>query len=323
MINHQNEKIPQNKVLITAIGTLTATCIINALKDMEDLYLIGADINEKENIVSSRDVREYYVFPPAVGDDEGYYRYLKDFCVDHAIRYVFCVIDEEVLNLSRHHNEFTALGIHICVPAVETVELCHFKDRFNKWMEENFSEYAIRSYQTIRDVEKYPVFVKPVEGRASIGCYKVESENELRRFASAETIIQEYVQGRILVADVFRNDTTGQYGCVQREELLRNGNGCGIAVRMVADARVSAFCRDFAEKISLNGVVNIEFFVTNSYVKVIEVNPRFSAGSTYTCMCGLNLAQNALMIAQGLKCAEVPLNYINRRFARRYETYEM
>lgn len=322
-MNYRPDSQPKTSVLVTAIGTLTATCILKALKGMENLYLIGTDINERENIVSSMDVMEYYVFPSVIDDTESYYQYFRQFCVLHSIQYAFCVIDEEVLLLSDHRAELELLGVRVCIPNADAVRLCHFKDVFSRWMEQNYREYAIRSYRGIQDIRQYPVFIKPIEGRASIGCRRVETQDELLAFLDKDMLIQEYIQGRVIVADVFRSHTTGQYGCLLREELLRNGNGCGIAVVMIEDKRVSDFCESFAERICLNGVINIEFFVTDTYVKVIEVNPRFSAGTIYTCMSGLNIVKNALLIAQGLECEPVPEGYIGKRFARRYETYEM
>ena len=58
-------------------------------------------------------------------------------------------------------------------------------------------KYCIKRYENITDVnnDNFPIFIKPVEGRASIGCRKIENMEELWKYASVwdNYIAQEYV----------------------------------------------------------------------------------------------------------------------------------
>ena len=56
--------------------------------------------------------------------------------------------------------------------------------------------------------------------------------------------------------------------------------------------------------------------------KIIEINPRLPAGTSYSCLAGCNTVLNLLHIAKGLPLIESNIK-IGARFARRYETYEM
>ena len=109
---------------------------------------------------------------------------------------------------------------------------------------------------------------------------------------------------------------------VQRWELLRNSNGCGIAVEIFENDDLTAICDKLMEKLDLNGVCNMEFFEIDSGYKIIEINPRFSAGTTYSCMAGVNTVMNAVAIADGRHC-EFGNIAVGAHFAERYEAYLM
>ena len=107
----------------------------------------------------------------------------------------------------------------------------------------------------------------------------------------------------------------------QRIETLRNKSGCGIAVEIIDDPKLREICCELAEKLNLNGVVNAEFFKNGTDYKIIEVNPRFSAGTSYSCRAGLNTVLDAFKIANAEPVCGDRLR-IGMKLARRYETYE-
>ena len=76
------------------------------------------------------------------------------------------------------------------------------------------------------------------------------------------------------------------------------------------------------ETLDLNGVANIEFFATQNGYRIIEINPRLSAGAVYTCMAGLNMVTNAMRIADEEEC-ELGDLAIGAHFAERYEAYRL
>ena len=59
-------------VLVTAIGTAASTTIVSQLKKSGDYYIIGGDIFRKDQVVTAKDVDEFYTFPPAIRDLEAY-----------------------------------------------------------------------------------------------------------------------------------------------------------------------------------------------------------------------------------------------------------
>lgn len=314
-------------VLITAIGTVTATAIVKELKKTDQFYLIGADINQQNEIATSLDVDEYHVFPP-VADADVYLEFVLDFCKKHKVNFYYAVLDKEVVNISANRNKFTEIGTKLCVVNYEFAKICHFKNEFSDWVQINAPELAITTY-TYDEItsDKFPIFVKPVEGVASSGCRCIYSMDEFhssvtREQVNTKVLVQEYVSGDNITVDLIRNRQTGQKTQIQRKELLRNANGCGIAVEIIEDSKLTEICDFLMEKLDLNGVANAEFFFSNGDYKIIEINPRFSAGSLYSCMAGVNTVINACRIAEGKPCVFGDI-LVGKNFAERYEVYQM
>lgn len=313
-------------ILITALGTITATSIVQELeKDREKYYIIGADINPANQIATSKDVDEFYVFPSSIADQDKYRNFVLNFCKEHNVKYLFPVIDEEVVDYSMHREEFQKIGVKLCIPNEKMIKTCHYKNQFASWVEKSIPKIAIRTYDSNHAFQKeeFPVFIKPIEGRASNGCRIIHDLDELKQVENIEDyVIQSYQTGDIVTVDIMRNAAHNQLQMVQRKELLRNKNGCGIAVETICDKQLEGICTELAEKLDLNGVVNAEFFINENDIKIIEVNPRFSAGSLFSYLAGCNLAKNALHIVNGEPCELEKLN-LGKHYARRYETYEL
>lgn len=319
----------KTRVLVTAIGTMTSTEIVSQLKEAGSFHIIGADIFEQNQVVTSKDVDEFYVFPSAIINLENYIEFVVDFCKKHRIEFYFASIDEEIANLSKNRARFESIGVKLCIPNHRLVMTCHYKDVFFRWIKENIPEILIRTYPDVQSIPDgdFPVFIKPIEGRASIGCRKVENKEQMKEFiskglSSSDYVIQQFVEGDVITVDMARNAVTGQSVQVQRLETMRNANGCGTAVEIIRDSTLERICISLMEKLDLNGVVNAEFFRNGNSYKIIEVNPRFSAGSGFTCRAGVNTVLAAVDIAEGRKCQFGTIAY-GKHFAKRYDTYEM
>ena len=315
----------KNRVLVTAIGTAASTTIIKELRKTDQYYIIGADMANKNEIATSLDVDEYYKFPPSIGEE--YIPFALDFCDKHDIKYYYAIIDNEVVNLTKNKEKFKEIGTKLCLPDYEFTFLCHYKDLFYSWLKENFPNVAINGYSDLSEItqDSYPLFIKPFEGAASRGCRKIDNHNELLSILTLEelgktVLVQDFVEGDLITVDYLRNRATGQTLQIQRREILRNSDGCGIAVEIINDEELRSICDDIMRKLDLNGVVNIEFFKTKKGFKLIEINPRHSAGTVYSCMAGGDTVLNAINIAEEKPCIIGDIEY-GSHYAKRYEAY--
>lgn len=314
-------------VLVTAIGTAASTAIISQLKAAGEYHIIGGDIFEKNQVATAKDVDEFYTFPSAIKDLDEYIDFAVAFCREHHVNYYFATIDEEIANLSKNREKFDSIGVLLCIPNHGLVMTCHYKDTFSDWVRNNIPEIYIKRYRSISEIEDddFPLFVKPIEGRASLGCRKIEKREELIEWKSegineSNYIIQEYAEGEIITVDLIRNAKNGHARQVQRIEKLRNPSGCGIAVEIINELKLTGICNQLMEKLDLNGVVNAEFFHNDNQYRIIEINPRFSAGTSFSCMAGCDTVIAALDIARG-KDFTFGEPAIGMHLAKRYETY--
>ena len=319
-------------VLVTAIGTVASTTIISQLKKSGDYRIIGADIYLRNQVATSKDVDEFYTFPPAIRDLEGYIDFVTGFCKDHKVDFYYATIDEEIANLSKHRKRFEEIGVRLCIPNDKLVMTCHYKDVFSDWIDANIPEIGTKRYHSFSEVDTYPVFIKPIEGRASIGCRKVKNRDEAEELLNSgmkieDYLIQQFNDGEIITVDLVRNAKTGQKQQIQRIEYLRNSSGCGIAVEIIDNPKLRDICDRLMEELDLNGVVNAEFFYMrdgedNDCFRIIEINPRFSAGTSFTCLAGCDIVTDAIRIAAGEEC-ELGTPAIGAHLAKRYETYRL
>lgn len=319
--------IKEMVVLVTAIGTVNGGIVVSELKK-SGIYTIGANSTPREYVVTAKFVDEYYEFPSVIEDQKSYLSFVLGFCQEHKVTHIICFIDEEVALLTGNREKFATLGIKLCLPDYEIVSVCHYKDRFAKWIESELPEVAIQSYDRTKVNESdLPLFVKPIEGRASKGCRKLTNANELHEFICNTDIgngyvIQKYTVGEIVGVDIIRNRKFNQVNVIQKKELARNSNGCGTVVEIIDDPGLNRICALLAEKLDLNGLINAEFFMTVDGPRVIEINPRLPAGTSYSCMAGGNTVLNTIHIADEEPC-EFSGIAVGKVYARRYETYEM
>lgn len=323
-----NKSIERKRVLVTALGTMNCTTIVGELrKQPEDYFIIGADINPHYCIYTSMEVDEYYQFPKATEARDLYFQFVYQFCIDHDVNVYYCVVDEEVETMALHRDELSAIGVTLCVANTDAVVTCHRKEKFALWSEQNIPEYCIKRFNSYEEVtdDDFPLFVKPIEGRASIGCKAIHDRNGLISFRDNwdDYVVQEFTQGDFIAADIVRCRKTGLTQVCQRQELLRNSNGCGVAVEIVSNEEIEKACHRIAELLDLDGVVNAEFFVDKDEIKIIEINPRIPAGVAYSCMAGLNLVTLALRIAQGESITTINPIVLGAHYAKRYETFEV
>ncbi|HOI91864.1 MAG TPA: ATP-grasp domain-containing protein [Candidatus Rifleibacterium sp.] len=314
------------KILLTALGTLSASAIIQRLKSLGH-YVIGTDINAGEYLYASRFADEFIQFPSVVGNPD-YFNYVKSFCIQRAVDLIIPIIDEEVELLTENACALKTVNIDVLSPGLKAVRICRNKYATSEFTKLYFPEIHIPT-RYLKDYSgefDFPVFVKPSSGRASIDCSKVLGQNDLNYFRQktevlSDLVIQPLCSGSYISVDLIRDAVRNDAKCAIRKEILRNANGAAIAVQFVEDESLMKICCSIAEKLDADGVLNFEFFQTESGFKLIEINPRFPAGTEFTCLAGLDLIADWLRIKDNKPLSPDSV-CIGKKFARRYESYE-
>lgn len=246
------------------------------------LRLIGSDSDASAPALTC--AHKQALVPPISND--GYIAALLETVRKHHVDAVIPTIDTDLFLISKHRGDFEQAG---CVPLIaepEVIEICRDKVQTHQFLvqhgidtPETYLPDAVRAFQEHR----YPYFVKPRYGSASLLVHKVEDELDLDYYLEkiGDPIVQEFVSGREHTLDVYVG-LTGVPRCVvpRARWQVRGGEVCkGVVVK---DLEIMEAGRRVVEALgrSLRGVVTLQCIVTaDRRIRFIEINPRFGGGA--------------------------------------------
>ena len=313
-------------VVVTAIGSFSADIVIKTLKS-KGIRVVGCDIYPGEWIADSENVDQFYKVPYA-REGRPYVEAVLNICRKEGAGALVVLTDAEVDVLNGFREEFAREDVVLCLPSEETIALCRDKKAFSEFLEQRNIGNTIptrRLSEAVEDGIACPVVVKPFNGRSSEGLSIVGSEEELKalkaRSGSENFVVQPFIGGSIITADVVRQADSGRMAVICRRELLRTRNGAGTSVRVFKNGALEAVCREAADALQINGCVNFEFIEgADGRYHILECNPRFSGGVEFSCMAGYDCVTNHLRCFFGEKIE--PLSKITEMYiARKYEEY--
>lgn len=294
-------------VLITGMGSANALCVLKGLhiQNEFDVFVLGTDINEKNNIAGSSFCDKFCQVPPAA-DEEAYIGAIVDIIKSNNIDLLIPFVGPELEVLSRNR-DFIEQCTYPLVSSYETVMICNDKLKtyyFLKSMGYQALETAyVHDYSKIKEIISvfglsYPFIAKPRKGAGSRGVYQINNEEELVLIKRVEEpIIQEMGIGDMYVVDLFC-DGKKVLSAVPRKTLeVRAGLHYKTVVER--DQKLIEESKKLAEKLDFRGPVNIQWFKNGDSLRVLEINPRFSGSCHVTTAAGVNNPLMALKMAAG------------------------
>lgn len=236
--------------------------------------------------------------------EDGYIDIIFDICKKEEINAVLTLIDPELSLLAQHKEEFKALGVTVVGSSYDLCEMSLNKWDMYVWLKTNGFKCA-KSYtdkeEFFKDVEngiaKYPVFVKPICGSASMTISKVYDKQTVDNlFAHHENLmIQEFMDGQEIGADVYIDMLSGEIVSIfTKKKLLMRAGETDKAVSF-KDEKLFALVEDFVKKAGYSGQIDIDIFDVDGEYYISEVNPRFGGGYPHAYECGcdhMTLIQN-------------------------------
>jgi carbamoyl-phosphate synthase large subunit len=279
---------------------MSSETVISCLKKKTDNYIIGCDIYTKEWIAPSLSVDVFYQVP-LVANQVEYLDTIHSICINEKVECIIPLIDIEVDLLSVNSQFFIENKIRLCIPNLQSIEICRDKKKISELFK---NDPVVRTIPTF-DIENldlsitnFPFIAKPVNGRSSEGVFRIFNSNDLEYFRinynTENYIIQPLLNGDIFTADFIRNELSNYSFNIIRKELLRTINGAGITVQIINDPQMSELVKYIGEVLKINGCVNFEFLVNNGRTYLMDVNPRFSAGISFSVMLGYDFVNNHL-----------------------------
>lgn len=292
------------KCLVTAIGSMSAEAVIQAIVRQPGTVVIGCNTYPREWLAASRLIERFYQVPSA-RDEVAYLHRIREICEIEKISHVIPLTDPEVDVLSENRRWFDGTGVCLCISPQLAIGLARDKLAVHQL----FAGHSrIRPIPTVRlDDERhhgfaYPLLAKPRHGRSSEGHVSIPDAAALRfwrgRLAGQEYVVQPRCDGPVYVVDVVRQPG-GPAVAMTREELLRTPNGAGMTVRMQPGHVCDLLATEAAELLDLLGCINMEFLLVDDLPLLMDVNPRFSAGVAFSLMAGYDMVLNHLRCFDG------------------------
>ena len=284
----------------------TAYNIMSMIKqDNPDYRIIGT--NENEHSVLATMCDEWYVEP--VLKNDAYVEYCLSFCKDHAVN-VF-MPRREMLSISRHKEDFEAIGVKVMADDFEIVDILNHKDRA-------YAELAKRGVSTIPEYfivtnagafeEAYAVLKKKYrevcikfvhdEGGKSYRLIDNNRKGYAALFKKQNTrmtydaIVEALSEREEFSPLMVMPNLSGEEVSV---DCLQTSKGLIMLPRIKNSTRIERLCfkDDIIEKtqevydaIKLECPCNIQFKYLDGEPYFLEVNTRMSGGVQMACIAG-------------------------------------
>lgn len=228
---------------------------------------------------------KYYVVPRMTAP--GYLDVILDICKKEKIDGVLSLIDPELSLLAENKEKFAAVGTTVIGSSYELCEMSLDKFEMYKWLTSHGYKCA-KSYmdkeEFFADVEagkaKYPVFVKPARGSASIAISKVYDKETLELlFAHSEGLmIQEFLDGQEIGTDVYIDMISGEIVSIFTKKKILMRAGETDKAESFKDEKLFDLIRKFVSEAGYRGQIDIDIFDVGGEYCISEVNPRFGGG---------------------------------------------
>lgn len=228
---------------------------------------------------------KHYIVPRMTAP--GYLEIILDICKNEKIDGVLSLIDPELSLLAENKDKFAAVGTKVIGSPYELCEMSLDKYEMYNWLKSHGYKCA-KSYmdkeEFFSDIAtgkaKYPVFIKPARGSASIAISKVyDKETVELLFAHDEGLmVQEYLDGQEIGADVYIDMISGEVVSIFTKKKLKMRAGETDKAVSFKDDKLFELIKKFVTEAGYRGQIDIDIFDVNGEYYISEVNPRFGGG---------------------------------------------
>ncbi len=246
------------------------------------ITLFGADTTATAPALSCVD--HPLLLPPISSD--AYLPRLLELCGQHRIDALIPTIDTDLAALSAARDDFAGVGCTCLIADARVIDICRDKVATFKFL----AEAGIDTPQTYLPDQmpasgdlRFPYFIKPRYGSASMWVHKLDDEAELRYHLQKvrDPIVQEFVDGVEHTLDVYVG-LSGRPQCVVPRARWQVRGGEVSKGVVVKDLEVMEAGRRVVEALggSVRGLVTLQCIVTRDRrIRFIEINPRFGGGA--------------------------------------------
>lgn len=293
-------------VVVTSAGGIVAQGIIKSLK-FHNKY---AKIRRYEYKILATDIsyeaaglyraHKFSLIPKPTSKE--YLKSVVDLCNRSKIQVLFIGSDVELPVLCKNKEYIeNKTGTVIITSQPHIVEMCRDKYKTNEFLKENnLNSIPTCMYNELDDFlkdHKFPLVVKPREGFGSKLFQIVNSIEELEFATKAITqigwkpMIQKYLHGdsnEYTTGLTLGRDKNQIMSTITLKKILKHGQTYKAFIDKYP--KVTKVCNQIAKQLKTFGPLNIQSRIDmdDNQVKIIEINPRFSASGPMRTVAGVN-----------------------------------
>ncbi|MCM1048301.1 MAG: ATP-grasp domain-containing protein [Clostridiales bacterium] len=273
---------------------------------------------------SAMEAADKAVCTPIIYSDK-YISFLLEYCKNEKINVIIPLFDIDIPVLARSRERFDEIGVRLIVSDMEIVEICNDKWLTYQFLEKNgfYVPQTFYDLQAVLDALQnklvcFPMVIKPRWGMGSIDMYEAENEEELNvLFKKAKrgifdsylkyeseadvekcVIIQQKINGQEYGIDII-NDLNGSYRSTVIRKKISMRSGETDCAKIVENPAI----RETAERLAVLtkhiGNMDVDMFVSDDKVYVLEMNARFGGGYPFSHIAGVDLPRAIIQWLNG------------------------
>jgi carbamoyl-phosphate synthase large subunit len=245
-------------------------------------------------------------------NDDKYIPSLLELCLKEKINLLISLLDTDLLKLSESRELFSEHGIFTLISSPEVVRLARDKNLTRQFFCENgIPTPRILTYEEALQENRFPLFIKPTDGSASLLTFRADNRESLEFFQSYVPLplIQEFIPGDEYTLDIFI-DLNGQTRAVVPRKRLEVRSGEVSKSQIVLDPKILEAGRKVSEALSRKGglgPINAQcIYSPEGGVKFIEINPRFGGGTPLSLQAGYPFPRWIIEMVCGCELSPLP-----------------
>ena len=284
-------------VILTYCWNRVGYTILRTLSE-KGLKVWAADTSKKNICSMSKFCTGSFTYPDPFTEEEAFICVLKEKVTELKPRVLMPTHDESVV-IMRHREEFPK---ELVIPYESEEMLLNLANK--AWATKMAKEAGCPIpivYQSVEEVESYPVVFKTVIGNSAKGVYFPKSKDELLALMQeshgnvfskdSEMLLQEWIGGTDYSVDCVRWDGFWKSSVYHALVTKTDGGGTTTQREIVAAPELEKYAKLLLDAVDFHGVCGLDFRYDPETGKsaFIEVNARFTGGLATPVAAGFNI----------------------------------
>jgi carbamoyl-phosphate synthase large subunit len=265
----------QLKFLITGChGDLAFSIAQIIKKNFKNSTLIGTDL--EKNGMGNLIFDQIYRVPPT--SNKNYLKIISK--LSKSVNLLIPSSEKEIVFFSKNEKKFKS---KILINDKKIIDLFSNKLKTQKFLKKNFKNFSLNFSSQLSEIKKskmsLPFFLKKKSGSGNQNYRIIKNKSDLKE-------LKLYKQNEWVIEELL-NKNSDEYTCAiirikdLKKIIIFNRKLHKLGHTMFADQfedkAIETDLLTIADKINLNGVINIQFKIQDNQIKIFDINPRISS----------------------------------------------